>query len=703
MDIFDRLRSTAASRPGDARPDASAPDASAEDATRLIEQGHALEAQGRLDEAMQCYLDAVRIAPNPARAHLNRGNVLLLQGDLDGALAAFRTALDHQPDYAGAYYNIGNALLGNRQFDEAVASYRSALQINPDYAEVHCSLGVALHGLRLLEDAEACHKQAIELKPDLIEAHSNLGNVLQDRLKFESAAACYRNALALNPDNGEMHFSLGIALKALGRSSEAEASFEQALKLEPDNKKFRIAVMFKVPIAPQTVADSTVVIRDFDKSLQDLSGWMFSEAGNREQISEALIFQNNFYLAYRDGNHATRLARFGDCLTPVSHQTQNKPPTDRKKFRLVIVSKHFYRHSVWDIILKGILLHLDRSRFEVVLYNTGDLEDKETELAKSLSDIWKDFHTVTGIDGWLDEMASDEPDVIFYPEIGMDLITLRLASRRLAPLQVASWGHPITTGLPTIDLYLSGELLESPEADTHYREQLIRLPGTGCCTTPISVIPEPLAELSAELAKRQGIRFVIPQMPFKFDPVDDALFTEIAAAVGASTFILFSDTRFSWITQQLIARLNRTFREHNLDPSKHLLVIPWLPQEQFYALLDVCDIYLDCPSFSGYTTAWQAIRRGLPVVTLEGRFMRQRLAAGLLRKIGLTDTIAASMDEYVAVAARLAAECDDPIRRAARRDELRSAAPLADNDVSVIRAFEQKLIGALAAKKRVSF
>ncbi len=184
MDIFDRLRSTAASRPGDARPDASAPDASAEDATRLIEQGHALEAQGRLDEAMQCYLDAVRIAPNPARAHLNRGNVLLLQGDLDGALAAFRTALDHQPDYAGAYYNIGNALLGNRQFDEAVASYRSALQINPDYAEVHCSLGVALKELGQLDEAVASFQKALQIDPGLVEAHLNLGSLFLSQGRY---------------------------------------------------------------------------------------------------------------------------------------------------------------------------------------------------------------------------------------------------------------------------------------------------------------------------------------------------------------------------------------------------------------------------------------------------------------------------------------------------------------------------------------
>jgi 2-polyprenyl-3-methyl-5-hydroxy-6-metoxy-1,4-benzoquinol methylase len=279
-------------------------------------------------------------------------------------------------------------------------------------------------------------------------------------------------------------------------------------------------------------------------------------------------------------------------------------------------------------------------------------------------------------------------------------MTLSLATRRLAPLQVASWGHPITTGLPTIDMYFSGELLEPPDADKHYREKLVRLPGTGCCTAPIELKPEGLHQLSADLSKRRGPRFVIAQSPFKFDPADDALFASIAVAVGECTFILISDSKLPWAMERLIDRLNRAFIERNLDPEQYLLVVPWLPREKFYTLLDFSDIFLDCPSFSGYTTAWQAVQRGLPVLTLEGKFMRQRLAAGLLRKIGATDTIAASAGDYVAIAVRLAAECRDPEHRDARRRSLRAAAPLADNDISVVRMFEQSLIEALAERER---
>lgn len=762
MRIFNRFSfsSTAAS-------DSSIGNASMseQDATRLIGEGQALEAHGHWDEAMQCYLDAIQLAPNPARAHLNLGNVMLLKGDLKGALDSFNTAIKYKPDYAGAYYNIGNALLNAGKPDDAIASYRRALEIQPDYAEVHCSMGVALNSLGKFDEAIASYQAALKINPDFSEAHCNkglalqaigrfddamtcylraseinpafaeahfyLGNGLLDLRHFDSAAECYRRALnikpgfaeaylylgdalqavgqlvnaaesyrqalEIKPGFAEAHLNLGIALQGLGEPETATENFRLAFALQPDNAMFRLKSAFLLPVAPQTITASVAVPAGFDRALQELSAWLFSSPAHQESFSKVAGSMHPFHLAYRNGNHNALLSHYGDLVAGSSARIPASE-TKRNKIRLAIVSHHLYRHSVWDIIIRGLLTNLDRTRFEVVIYNTDKSEDEETKLAKSLCDIWRDPRTITGPDGWLDAMAEDRPDVIYYPEIGMDPITLRLAVHRLAPLQVAGWGHPITTGLPTMDIFFSGEMIEAPDADTHYRERLVRLPGTGCCTESIPIIPEQVPDLAAELSSRRGPRFVIPQMIFKFDPADDALFASIAAAVGECTFILLSKPKYSFATDQLIARLNRTFQERNLDPNDYLLVIPWLSLEKFSSLLDMCDIYLDCPSFSGYTTAWQAVQRGLPVLTLEGIYMRQRLAAGLLRKIGMTDTIASSSEEYVTVATQLAVECKDPINYNARRKALAAAAHLANRDISVVREFEKSVIGALSER-----
>ena len=209
----------------------------------MIEEGHALEAEGKPDEALQRYLDAIQLASNPARALLNRGNILLLKGDLPGALDAFNAAIKHKPDYAGAYYNIGNALLGNKQADEAVANYRKALEIEPDYAEVHCALGVALKELGQFDDAVASLRKALRLKPDLIEANTNLdnfpqdmfnrGNVLLSKGLLDEAAENYRLALEIKPDFAEVHNNLGVALKDIGHFDAAVDSYMRAIELKP--------------------------------------------------------------------------------------------------------------------------------------------------------------------------------------------------------------------------------------------------------------------------------------------------------------------------------------------------------------------------------------------------------------------------------------------------------------------------------------
>jgi len=284
---------------------------------------------------------------------------------------------------------------------------------------------------------------------------------------------------------------------------------------------------------------------------------------------------------------------------------------------------------------------------------------------------------------------------MFYPEVGMDPATCSLAALRLAPLQVAGWGHPVTTGLPSMDLFLSGELLEGLGAERHYREQLVRLPGTGVCT---DLTPVQSQHWGGPDRQRNIIRFALCHQPIKFDPADDVLLTRIAKAVGPSEFWLASPAKLHWATNKLRERLAAAFRAQGLDPDAHLRVLPWLSRNQFAGFLDEMDVYLDCPAFSGYTTAWQAIHRGIPIVTLEGEYLRQRLAAGLLRQIGITDGIASSRDGYVEIAVRAAQECRQSSQKAAGREAIGRAAPKADGNRAAVNALEETLVTALTAR-----
>ena len=650
---------------------------------------------GRHDMAVDLIGRAIAQNGRVPAFHNNLGNALKAQGKLQEAAASYSEALSHKPDHVGALFNLGLVLQMQGHLEEAAASYRRALSHKPDHVEAHGNLGNTLQAQGRLEEAVACYGRALRYRPAYAEVHSNLGNVLKAQGKYAEAVASHGRALVHKPDNAEAHINLGNAFREQGQPAEAAASYQRALVLDRDNAEARLGLATAmIPVFADTVADGIAATDNFARSLEELTAWSRANPG---KLGKSVGGSQPFYLAYRPADVTALLSRYGDliCAGAAVHWQPRiaeggsvRPP--RERVRIVVVSGQVRQHPVWDAVLRGIVAHLDRRRFEVVLYHTGSMTDEETTWAKGRVDRFVQGPRSTR--AWLDEVAGDRPDVMFYPEVGMDPATCALAALRLAPLQVAGWGHPVTTGLPSIDLFVSGELLEATGAERHYREKLIRLPGTGVCTDLAPVQSQPW---DGPARPENCVRFALCQQPIKFDPADDVLLTRIAKAAGPSEFWLAAPKKLRWATARLRNRLAAAFRAEGLDPDAHLREMPWLPRDQFAGFLDEMDVFLDCPAFSGYTTAWQAIHRGIPIVTLEGEFLRQRLAAGLLRQIGMTDGIASSADQYVQIAALWAQESRDSGQRAIRRESIRRAATHADGNRAAVNAFEQALIDAL--------
>ena len=681
--------------------------------------GNALRALGKLEAAAAAYRRALSQKPDYVQAHFNLGITLQARGELTEAEASYGRAVTYQPKHAEAYLNLGNVLQAQGKLAEAVASYGRALSCRPEFAEAHGNLANVLWAQGRAAEAVASYGRALTCKPDYPEAHSNLGNVLLEQGKLEEAVLSYGRALHCKPDYTEAHSNLGNALKEQGRLEEAAASYSRALALDPDCAEARLGLaLAAIPLVADTVAESDAATAKFSQSLDELLAW---NSAHPCKLGKAVGHNQPFYLAYRPRDVTGLLSRYGDlaCTAAAAHwqpKSDRVARPSRDRIRVVVVSGQVRQHPVWDVVLRGIIANIDRRRFEIFLYHTGSLVDAETDWAKSRVDRFVQGPKPLSV--WLDEVARDRPDVLFYPEVGMDPATCTLAALRLAPLQVAGWGHPVTTGLPSMDLFVSGELLEGSAAESHYRERLVRLPGTGVCTESVASQPQrweaPAAERHARATSTLAmsaaatparetsapgtkvVRFALCHQPIKFDPAHDLLFARIAKAVGPSEFWLASPpAKLDWVTARVRTRLAAAFRAEGLDPDAYLRVMPWLTRDQFAGFLDEMDIYLDCPAFSGYTTAWRAIHRGLPIVTLEGEFLRQRLAAGVLRQIGMTEGIASSDDQYVAIAARWAAESRRPEVWGARREVIRRAAPHADGNQAAIRALEQALIDGM--------
>ena len=490
--------------------------------------GNALKALGRWEEAVASYRRALSLNPDLFAAHYNIGLARQAQGNLAEAASSYGQALALRPDYAEAHSNLGNVLQAQGNLAEAVTSYGRALSLKPNFAEAHSNLGNVLKAQGKLAEAVASFERALGHKPDLAEAHLNLGIAFLGQGKLQEAAVCFEAALARKSNYPEAHHYLGNALREQGRLPEAVASYGRALALDPNYAAARMGTAIAViPIFAESIADSAGAADKFSQSLDELCAWSRSTPG---LLGRSVGSHQPFYLAYRPADAGALLSRYGDLVGPESaaywgHKidAQRTVQPRRDRIRMAVVSGQVRHHPVWDVVLRGFIAHLDRSQFEVIIYHTGSTADEETDWARSRVDRFVQGPKST--EAWLDEIARDRPDALFYPEVGMDPATCALAALKLAPVQVAGWGHPVTTGLPSMNMFLSGEFLEGPGADRHYRERLIRLPGTGVCTEVAAVQAQPWNG-----PERQGhiVRFALCQQPIKFDPADDVLLARIA-------------------------------------------------------------------------------------------------------------------------------------------------------------------------------
>jgi protein O-GlcNAc transferase len=230
----------------------------------------------------------------------------------------------------------------------------------------------------------------------------------------------------------------------------------------------------------------------------------------------------------------------------------------------------------------------------------------------------------------------------------MNPLALRLAALRLAPLQAASWGHPETTGLPTIDCYLSAAGLEPAQAQDNYTERLVALPNLGCYyeraqwpggRDPLGPLPDGAPLL------------VCPGTPQKYTAQHDAVLSAIARRLGRCRLAFFAPPGEAFA--KFRRRLEGAFARDGLRLDDYAVFLPWVAPADFLALLRRADLFLDSIGFSGFNTAMQAIECGLPLVTREGRFLRGRFASGILRRMGLSELVAASDEAYVELAVKI--------------------------------------------------
>jgi protein O-GlcNAc transferase len=573
------------------------------------------------------------------------------------------------------------ALLKHQQLAKAKILYRRAYEYYVEQHDVRVAQSVSLVAFRLAvihernyQDREAAeYYRFVTTVPsdsrfwkDLrFAAFINLGNILFRESALRDAWQCYEAALAIYPRAG-VYLNLGQLFIRIGWHDDAIAAANHALDLDPSYAPAKVIRI--VAHLLMVYADEEELNSRRERYAADLKAFAdeVSASGPEKRgcLAEALTVSLPFYLPYQGRNDRNLQQVYGRLVCQVmaarcpqfSKPLAVRPHRASKRVRIGIVSAHLLSdHSVWKIPTRGWVENIDKSRFELFGYST----DHDRRIADDLASAhFAHFRQgPRGLAAWCQTIAADQLDALLFVEFGMDDLSLLLGAVRLAPIQLTSWAHPVTSGMPTIDYFLSSALMEPERGDEHYTEALVRLPNLSFHYTPQHAAPERISKHNLGVAEDE-VLFWCCQSIFKYLPQHDDVFPRIAQKVGRCKF-LFNPREKNPPSVVFKERIARSFARFGIN-SEDFCLFPYnISHAEFTGICAIADVYLDSIGWSGCNTTFDAIAFDLPIVTLSGEMMRSRHTTAILRMMGMEEMIALGKDEYVDIVTRLAVHPDE--------------------------------------------
>jgi protein O-GlcNAc transferase len=625
-------------------------------------RGDTLRALRRFEGALDSYERALKIKPDYVEAYFNRGTTLQDLKRFEDALDCYERVLKIKPELAEAHNNHGNTLRELRRFEDALDSYERALKIKPGYAEAYNNRGNTLRELRRFEEALDSYGRALEIKPDLAEAHNNLGNTLRELRRFEDALDSYARALKIKPDYAEAYNNRGAALQDLRRFEDALDSYERALKLKPEYDWLQGMWLY----ARMHICDWD----DFDSHIGDLIAKV--EQGNRVTPPfPVLAMTDSLAVQLRSAQLWVADACPQRMTSPARAAPARAAPARGTKIRLGYYSSDYGDHPVAHLAA-GLFEEHDREHFEVVAFSSGP--SRGDEMSHRLKAAFDRFVDVRG--------RSDRDVAQLSRDLGIDIAVdlmgftgnarTGIFAARVAPLQVNYLGYPSTMAAAYMDYLIADAAVIPMTSRAYYAEKIVYLPHSfqpNDRKRPIAQRQPSREELGLPAT---GFVFCSFNNTFKITPAVFSCWMRILGQVQESVLWL------AGANEAARANLRREAAARGVSPER-LIFAGRLPRaEDHLARHRAADLFLDTYPFNAHTTASNALWAGLPVLTRVGNAYAARVAASLLRTVGLAELVTETEEEYETLAIELAG--DGP-RRSRLRETLsrnRLVTPLFD-------------------------
>jgi len=620
-----------------------------------------LHQAGRFKRAGEIYRRILDIQPQHVDA-------LHLLGVVDHQLAYYpqalnliRKAIGISPNVGVFYNSLGKVLFALGKLSEAVEQYGKALSLQPGFPEAYYNLGEALCAADRLDEAASCIEQLLEYKPDFYAAYTILTEVLSRKGEAEKALVRCQKALIAHPGNEILICCVGTALSKLGRIEEGITHYQHTLKTKPDfaeahhNLGNAFATQGKAELAIAHYKQAVVL----KPSFADTNSGLLMALNYLPDQDSASIYSAHLEFAKR---HEEPLAEF------IKPHPYNR--SLRRRLRVGYVSSDFRQHAVAHFITP-VLEHHNRDQVQVFCYSNHNVEDDVTRRIQTYAECWRKIFGLSDPQV-AQQIRDDQIDILIDlggHSGGYD--RLLVFARKPAPIQVTWLGYPNTTGLSAMD-YRITDVYADPIGltDAFYSEQLIRLPETFSCFQPPLDCPD-VAELPAW--QNGYITFGSFNNFLKLTPEVIALWAKILRAVPNARLMLKSKILDGSVGRRSALEL---FAAHGIFGEQLELVGHSKSQFDHLDWYNKVDIGLDTFPYNGTTTTCDTLWMGVPVVTLAGNTHVARVGVSQMTNLGMPELIANTLEEYVAIALRLANDLDalDILRKDLRA--MMSASPL---------------------------
>jgi protein O-GlcNAc transferase len=656
-----------------------------------ITQVHLLRAKlltdlDRYDEALAGVDKLLAMVPGLAEAWLGRSNILFEVKRYDEALAACERALALTPSLTEAWHGRGNVLNELKRHDDALAAYDKALALNPHFAGAWHGRGNVLGELKCHDDALAAYDRALALRPDLVEAWLGRGNISTGLNRYNEAFTAFDRALAINPGLAEAWLGRGNVFLQLNQHHDALIAYDKALSLSAGlaeawvgrGNVFAGLKQFDNALAAYDRAlalkpDVKYVKGDRLHAKLHLGDWT-------DLVGEVSALVS----AVREGNPASAPFPFLSIASSLSDQWQcskcfiaDQPSFPaiwrgevyfHDRIRVAYLSADFHEHAT-AYLMAGLFEHHDKSRFETTAISFGP--DDGSPMRSRIRSAFDDFIDVQ-------QMGDDEVARLIRRreiDIAVDLkgftrdCRFGILARRAAPIQINYLGYPGTMGADCIDYILADPTIIPDDHWPFYREQVVWLPDSYQANDGKRLIAERVPTRQQCALPEAAFVFCCFNNTFKISPEVFSVWMRLLCAKQNSVLWLLE------ANSTVSINLRREAEKHSVS-SDRLIFAPRLPLADHLARHRNADLFLDTLPYNAHTTASDALWAGLPVLTCLGATFAGRVAASLIKAVGLDELITHSLEDYEALALKIAS---DPSSLAAIKDRLarnRSTFPL---------------------------